>query len=390
MYVTAFGLCLKSNKVSRLPHQGLLLTYSAWVLFATARGFWIAENYWECKFLIQGTASVLMPLLIWPLASPIVLGNALKLWMRLALPLFGVFLLFLEPRAYGLYLAPLVLCLLLLPLLKLPQQLLVLVFSAIVLFSNLDGRSNILRFSFPLLFASLFLIRNYFGTAAVRGGAWALFLLPPLLLLFGSSGNFNIFKIQEYIQAEAIGLSSDGYKTATTDTRTFIYEEVWQSATRHDYVWTGRSLARGYDSDWFGDFALKELGTGNKERYSSEVGMLNIFTWMGVPGVLLYSALFLIACKLAIYNSTSFSLKLIGLYVAFRWAYCWVEEYTVFGIGYFALWMLVAICISPQFRAMTDEEIGKWLRDLVPTFRNRFHMSKNANEPGGVIKSLDK
>ena len=365
-YTVALWLCFQSRAITRLPYQSLLLAYLGWVLVAAARGAWVAENYWEYKFLIQGTAAVLIPLLIWPLASPEVLGTVLKYWMRLALPLFGLYYFLLSPDAYGFYLAPLVLFLLLLPLFKFPQQLLMLLFAGIVIFSNLDGRSNILRFSFPLLFTSLFLVKHVLGATAIRCGMLALFLLPPILLVLGSSGTFNIFKMQEYIRPEAIGLSATNYKTATADTRTFIYDEVWQSATRHHYVWTGRSLARGYDSNWFGNHALKDLGTGKKERYSSEVGIMNIFNWMGVSWVLLYSALFLIACKLAIYNSASFSLKLIGLYVAFRWAYCWVEEFTTFGINYFTLWMLVAICYSTQFRAMTDNEIGAWLRGIVP------------------------
>lgn len=370
-YASVLWIYEKDRRISKLPYQNLLFLYLGWVVICSIRGALIAENYWEYKSLIQGTASVLMPLLIWVLASPDILSKILKIWTRLALPIFGLIYFILEPMGYGNYLAPLVLFVLLLPLLRFPQQILVLGFTGIVIFSNLDGRSNILRFGLPFAFMGLFLCKNFIGTAAIRAGAIAFFIIPPVLLALGSSGTFNIFRMQEYLQADSIDGNTATFQTVTADTRTGLYIEVWDSAVDNGYQWAGRTLARGYDSKSFGKGIQSLTGTGKIERYSSEVGMHNIFTWMGIPGVVLYSAIFFMASYLAINRSNNFALKVVGLYIAFRWSYCWVEEFTTFSINYFALWMLVAICWSPRFRAMSDNEIRDWVRTLVPNLLRR-------------------
>lgn len=365
-YFAALGLIIKDRRIEKLPYQSILIAYLAWVFVSATKGALIADNYWYYKNLILTTASVLMPLLVWILASPALLAKILKYWVRFALPTFCIFYFLITSEAYGFYLAPLVLFVVLLPLLRVPQQLLVLALVGIIALSNLDARSHILRFSVPLTFGCLFLFRRFFGTTFIRASAVFFFLTPIVLLALGITGTFNVFKMQDYIHPERLGLSAKNYKMVTADTRTFIYREVWESAIRHDYVLHGRSLSRGYDSVYFGDHQLKELGTGNRERSGSEVGLANIFTCMGLIGVILYSAIFLLACHLAINHSASFALKLIGLYVSFRWAYCWVEEHTVFSIFYFPLWMLVAICWSPKFRSMSDTELRDWIRPLIP------------------------
>jgi hypothetical protein len=376
IYAVSVLLCFKSQQVSSLPYQGILLAHLIWILISAGRSLLIADNYWDYKFLIQGCGATLMFTMIWPLASPAILGKVLKYWTHLALPIFCVFWLFLRTDGYGFYLAPLIVFLLLLFRLSPAQQLLVLGFAAFVVFSNLDARSNILRFSLPIIFSTIYLFRNFLGTFFARTGTAVFFTIPPFLLLLGSSGTFNVFKFQEYFLPEKVELSKENYQVLTADTRTFIYDEVWSSAIRHNYVWTGRSLARGYDSQSFGRAIGKDLGTGRIERYSSEAGIPSLFTWLGAIGVILYSSIFVIAAFLATTRSSSFSLKLIGLFTAFRWSYSWVEEFITFGIQHFSLWMLVAICFSPQFRAMTDKEIGAWLRQLLP-LNFRFSFQRN-------------
>src|SRR5690606_8010144 len=106
------------------------------------------------------------------------------------------------------------------------------------------------------------------------------------------TGRFNIFNMEEYISGE--------YKTQTlidgkleetsltADTRTLLYQETLTSAIKNNYVWHGRTPARGYESPSFGAFALEQLKTGKLERFGSEVSILNIFTWTGIIGCILY------------------------------------------------------------------------------------------------------
>lgn len=83
----------------------------------------------------------------------------------------------------------------------------------------------------------------------------------------------------------------------SVDTRTFIFEEVATSALRHNYLIWGRTPARGNDSRVFG-YASE---TGKNERHSNEVCHPNVFTWLGIIGLLLYSFIYFQSSYLAFF-----------------------------------------------------------------------------------------
>jgi hypothetical protein len=126
----------------------------------------------------------------------------------------------------------------------------------------------------------------------------------------------------------------------------------------------GRTPARGNDSNLFGLHQLRELKTGKKERYANEVSILNIFTWTGLIGVILYFFVFLKASYLAVVKSNSFFMKLLGLFVAFRWVYAFIEDFSNFNLYYIFLWIMIGMCFSKEFREMNDEEIKYWVEGL--------------------------
>ena len=41
--------------------------------------------------------------------------------------------------------------------------------------------------------------------------------------------------------------------------------------------------------------------------------------------------------------------------------YFFVEEFTNFNTNYFFLWLMIGMCLTPQFRYMTDEDICDWI-----------------------------
>jgi hypothetical protein len=134
----------------------------------------------------------------------------------------------------------------------------------------------------------------------------------------------------------------------------------------------GRTPARGNDSEHFGLFAFEELKTGRYERYVNEVSILNIFTWTGLIGVVLYFMIFFKSVYLAIYKSNNFFMKVVGLYVMFRWMYAWVEDFNRFDIMNIVLWMLIAMCYSEQFRNMSDSEFKSWLNSI---FKRKIYLN---------------
>lgn len=82
-------------------------------------------------------------------------------------------------------------------------------------------------------------------------------------------------------------------------------------------------------------------------------------------GVFLYFFIFFYSSYLAIYKSNNYFIKVIGLFVAFRWAYSFVEDFASIGIQTIMLHIFIAICLSSTFRNMTDIEFKTWVRDLL-------------------------
>lgn len=146
------------------------------------------------------------------------------------------------------------------------------------------------------------------------------------------------------------------------DTRTFLYVEVLESAVNNNYWLLGRTPARGNDSDTFGVLAA-EL-TGRYERIENEIGLANVFTWTGIVGVILYFLIFYRATFLAINKSRNIYVKMLGVYVAFRWLFSWIEDVNNFSLNYFMLMIMLGLCFSYSFRNMTDNEIIIWARGI--------------------------
>jgi len=169
-------------------------------------------------------------------------------------------------------------------------------------------------------------------------------------------------------------------ESLTVDTRTGLYIEVLTSAVKNDYILLGRTPARGNDSLAFGEFLAVELNTGKSERFGNEVSILNVFTWTGVVGVVLYFFIFFRASYLAIHKSNNIFIKIIGLFVAFRWLYAWVEDFSRFDMSNIILWMLISMCFSIEFRNMTNFEFKLWVRGIFSEkFKKLSKLTQNNN-----------
>ena len=360
-----------------------LKIYLAWVVISIVRGFFVAEYYWDYKSLIHSGFALLMPISIFILMHPKLTKEVLYRWFLLALPLFLVYSILIETGSYGRYLIPVSFLGLFLLLLPKKWKIIVLLVSLFVVVINLDARSNVIKFGVTLLFSGLLFFPKLVHSKWLKMGFKFFFLLPIILLVLGLTNTFNVFKLDEYIEGDymetVIVDNEEKEVSLKADTRTFLYIEVLQSALNNNYVIFGRTPARGNDSSHFGSHAAEELGTGRYERYSNEVSILNIFTWLGIIGVLLYLLVYYKAAHLAIYQSNNVYLKMLGLYVAFRWAYVWVEDPNRFDIMNLMLWIVVAMCYSKQFRQMNDTEFKLWFNSLLPFERKRIKLKKITN-----------
>ncbi|MBP5690286.1 MAG: hypothetical protein J6W74_05180 [Bacteroidales bacterium] len=335
--------------------------YILWVLVSAVYGIFMSEGYWDYKSLISFTLFYLLPLSVDFFSSPERVRKCLK-YMIVAMPI--VFIIF-APLSYKEGISrifyPIALLVLFYPRLEAPNRIyLFIVMVLFLVFGEIGSRASIIRiFAAFLLGLFFFLSRKHPHRNWVPRLTVFFYLLPIILFCFGTFGSFNIFATMEssyggdyYIKDEVY---EDYEADIAGDTRTFIYREVMTSAVTHEYVIQGHSLARGYESEHFGELT-DNISKARGERPSCEVGIMNVFTHMGLIGVILYTILFVFASVTAIRKSKSNMMRVLGCWLAFRWALAWIEEFSYFDINNILIWMAVGMCLSPQFHRMNDKE----------------------------------
>jgi len=358
----------KFSNSSNNTNTILVKIYLAWNVICIVRGLFVASDYWEWKFLIQTSIVMLVPLSVFILTNTFLIQRIVQQWFRYLLPAFLILIFFMRAESVGHYLIPVSFLLLFFPFLKSKWKIICLVLTLVVLGANLGARSNVIKFLIPFTLALIYYVKIPFTTNVLKIGRLGLMILPMLFLILGITNTFNVFKMSDYLEGDFKYGRADiegAQDNLTADTRTFLYVEVIGSALKYDYVWFGRTPARGNESASFGPIIDKELGTNKMERHGNEVNILNIFTWTGIIGVVLYFLIFLKATYLALYKSKSRIMKIIGVYLAFRWSYGWVEDFSNFNLSYFFLWLTISMCLSHDFRAMTDSEFKNWVRGIL-------------------------
>lgn len=359
------------------PNILLVKLYLFWNIICIIRGGIIAENYWEAKNLITMGLVLLLPLTIYISTNRKLVQLILNQYIRYILPAFFVFAIFISSAAYGSYLIPVSFVLLFLPLLPKKWKGVMLFFTLIVLTLSITSRSSVIKFLVPLLLSILYYFRGYIGKRKL-GIVGLLLLVTPIVFFFlAITGQFNPFKMDEYITGDYTANQDSGeVENLKADTRTGLYVEVLLSAIKNDYIWFGRTPARGNDSILFGKEIEAQTNTGKLERYANEVSILNIFTWTGLVGVILYFLVFIRASFLAVYKSRSWFMKIMGVYVCFRWLYAWVEDFSRFDFSYILLWIIIGMCFSESFRQMTNTEFKYWIRGIFDIRYRKATLSK--------------
>jgi hypothetical protein len=341
--------------------------YLLWNAVCIIRGMFVAEIYWDWKALTGNTMALMLPIVIIAATNKSIVQSTLFFYMKYMFPLFLVFIVLLRTDAYGFYLIPITFLMLFFPILTNRYKILLIAATAVVLLADLGARSNVIKFGVPILIIMLYYLRNKLPSKIYNTMRLSFFIVPMVLFILGVSGIFNVFNMQDYIKGEIKTTGVDNFgeiveQDVRSDTRTFIYEEVLTSSINNNYWLLGRTPARGNDSYSFGVYAY-DL-TGRNERLSNEVGLANIFTWTGLVGVILYSLIFLRASYLAVNRSKNFYAKLLGVYIAFRWLFAWIEDISDFSLNYFMIMTILGLCFSYSFRNMTDIEVAVWVRGI--------------------------
>lgn len=358
-----------SIKTIRLNGVTPILFLLLWFLICFVRGVFVAENYWQWKNLVSVGFAFLIPMIAFLALHPNFFSFSIQKWLRYSLPFFIVmyFVLLNDGDGAGRYLAPISVLTLFFPLVNTKYKIILIGVSTYVVLDNFDARSNVVKFVIPIVLSALIYLKFYAYRSVLKFIYIGSILLPFLLFFLAIFNIFNVFKFDEYINIDEAktNYQRNGKEVnLTADSRTFLYEEVLSSAVKYDYVLLGRTPARGNDSQYFGE-ANYNLGIRNIERFANEVAILNIFTWTGLVGVMLYFWAFIKGAYLAIYQSRNQYAKLLGVYLCFRWCYNWVEDFTNFDLFYITLWMVIGLCYSKQFRYMTNKEVELWAKKMI-------------------------
>lgn len=310
-----------------------------------------------------------LPMAALVFGNPIYLPYILRCWFKYAWIILVLLIPFLQSNAYGRFLVPFTFLTLFITQLNKKYIILTIIAYLITIFLGYDSRSDMLKFSVCMILGVSILLSHIWKK---RKLIWSititLFVSPIIFFILGTTGVFNIFNIEEELGLEGkyeIKNSGGDEYSALSDTRTFLYIEELQSAIVNNYIIFGRSIARGYNSVSFGDWSDENMGIKRGERQSCETSILNVFNYFGIIGVIIYFVIFFRASFLAILRSRNIFIPVIGIYIAFRWLFAWIEDFSRFDLNYLFLWIFIGICYSPIFRNMSNQEFKKWLYKII-------------------------
>lgn len=359
----------KQIKITNKSDYIIVHIFIVWAIIGLLRGGFVAENYWEWKQLITGGLTLSLPVIVYTFNNKTISSYVLFYWFKYAVFAFFIFffwaLTIQSKGTYYFYLGPVCTIGCFFPLFPKRWKYITFILLCIMLTAALSSRSQVIKAAIALLMASACIYKQYISQKILKIVHTLFYIIPIILLTLGIYGNFNIFeelsKNKGKYSEKRIINGELKEEDLSSDTRTFIYKEVISSAILHNYIACGRTPARGNDSETFGKFTAEELKTGKYERHSNEVCHPNIFTWLGLIGTILYSLIYLKASYLAVYHSKSFYLKLLGVFIAFHWAYGWIEDCNRLDIANISLWMCIAMGLSEQFRTMTNSDFKIWI-----------------------------
>ena len=376
LFYLSIGHIIVKNKIKLHSSTYIIvLVFLIWAAIGSIRGFFVAENYWENKALFYNTCIVFMPLLVYVLNEPSLLRQSIRWWLCFGLAAYGLFFYF-QVGLTQFYLGPLYFIACFIPFSKnrIAQVVLLALLFALTTYNYQDNRSQLIKglITFGTIFAIW--VSCLIPKFILKLLHLALLIAPMVLLYLGLTGQYNIFEeiSEENAGQNTIEVIEEGEIVEydlMSDTRTIIYEEVLMSAIRNDYIVTGRTLARGNDTFAYSDASEDMMqqrydDTVKIERSMNELCFPNIFTWLGIIGMVLYAGIYIVASFQAVYFSRNRYIRIFGVVTAAYFAYGWVENATAVDTLNVTYWMFISICMSPYFRKMTNEEFKKWGRSL--------------------------
>lgn len=372
IFMTIINVDLKilfNNKKYRLLLLFLLCTIAGLI-----RGLFAANSIMDYELMVAGTSAMLVPTVVLSFSNVNVIQCIFRKWFKYAIIVFLLFIVWNTPKgAFAFFWAPLLF--LGIFAVKLPNNWkFFIIFTTLVMCTDLGSRAMLLKAIFALFMMVICKFNKFIGLRVYKLMFVVLILAPVIFLWLGLTGKFNVFKdTSSSYEGKYVGTQTENDGTVhdadlASDTRTFIYYEVINSAINNNYIIFGRSLSRGNDTNKFGT-KMDCNGQLYGERYANEVNFPNIFTWLGLVGMILNCTIFIHASYRAINKSNSHYMKLVGLFVAFHFFLGWMDDISGVTITYITIWMAISMCYSDKFIQMNDIEFKRWLQGIFKNLR---------------------
>jgi hypothetical protein len=336
-------------------------------LIAILRGFFEAENYWDWKeFLLNSLYVMLLPTICFIGLNYKIVQKIFSSYIYI-LPI-GIIVFILSrfsnnTDGFGRYMSPCYFLILFLPYCKRKIQIGIWLLAIFSFLSDLEARSNLIRIGIAIAVVLASYFHSYVSKKIFLILYTFLFAIPIILFSLGVFQVFNVFQMNNYTSNSLVINGKNGENAdLMADTRTFIYrEQLGSLLKRHSIVW-GESASAGYESISFQESTLTSKG-----RPASEVGILNVLMYTGIVGVILFTLVFYFAGYYSIlYAKNHLSISL-GFFIAFRWIYSWVEEFTNYDMNYFFLWLVIGLCFSKSFAQLNNFQIKNWVQNIFST-----------------------
>ncbi|MFR7496073.1 MAG: hypothetical protein ACLUVZ_02440 [Bacteroides stercoris] len=363
-----YYLCFILKSPKAYTNNKLLTVYLIYLSIEIIRGIFIADGYWEYKNLITGALALLMPSMLLIFESPYISGAILNRWFKIGLPLYIVALLLdLALGASHLYLGFVLVWGCFIPIITNKKYKIIFLFLLLLMITGaLDDRAQAIKATLALIFTCLLYFKVFLKNWVLKTITIFFFLCPAILIFLGIIGKYNFFEEGITPIVNLIGVSSDKSDIAQADTRTFIYVDVIKSSMDNNYIFLGNTPARGNRSSIY-DLNIIDVSldvTKKGERHYNELCHLNVYTWIGLIGLVFYSLFYIRAAYLAVFKSKSLYMQILGCFIAFKWMFGWIEDINLFNIQNISIWMAIAICSSSHFLQMSNKQFKYWLNNL--------------------------
>ena len=190
---------------------------------------------------------------------------------------------------------------------------------------------------------------------------WALISVPVILFVLGLAGTFNVF---QYMEGEYTYQVSDEARGIFADSRSEIYNDVFTELRNQN------AMIYGLGGNGKTHTSLADLRHHNFDelyvhgRPGTESGMLNYIQYGGLIGLLVYGLLLIVGAFKAVFHSNNRFMMLVGLYVAFKFLFSFLEDRVGFQPNTFFLFLAIGMCYNVTLREMDDDEITEYIQQV--------------------------